>query len=132
MARPWPPTPTYKKDIYHVFQTQISARRLPVPGSGPDQPAPAVGGPELYGSRRQADAVGYFRAGNSAAEMVYVAPMRDGSPMRFFPIGAKSDVHVALAVVVDSMSGTKLETYIAGPEKRAPGQVVLDIGLVEI
>ncbi len=73
----------------------------------------------------------YFRAGNSAAEMVYVVLMRDGSPMRFFPIGAKSDVHVALAVVEDMTSGTKLETYVASPEG-VSGQVVLDIGLVEI
>ena len=73
----------------------------------------------------------YFRAGNSAAEMVYVALMRDGDPMRFFPIGAKSDVHVALAVVEDLTSGTKLEAYLAAPEN-ITGQVVLDIGMVEI
>ncbi|MBV9850342.1 MAG: molybdopterin oxidoreductase [Armatimonadetes bacterium] len=73
----------------------------------------------------------YFRAGNSAAEMVYVSLMRDGNPMRLFPIGARGDVHVALAVVEDLMSGTKLETFIAAPEN-VSGQVVLDIGLVEI
>lgn len=73
----------------------------------------------------------YFRAGNSSAELIYVVLMRDGAPMRFFPIGARGDVHVALAVVEDLMSGTKLEAYVAAPEG-VGGQVVLDIGLVEI
>ncbi len=73
----------------------------------------------------------YFRAGNSAAEMVYVVLMRDGEPMRYFPIGARGDVHVALAVVEDMMSGTKLEAFLAAPEG-VSGTVVLDIGLVEV
>ncbi len=73
----------------------------------------------------------YFRAGNSSAEMVTVVLMRDGSPMRYFPIGAKGDVHVALAVVEDLMSGTKLEVHLAAPEG-VSGVAVLDIGLVEI
>ncbi len=73
----------------------------------------------------------YFRAGNSSAELIYVTLMRDGSPMRLFPIGARGDVHVALAVVEDLMSGTKLEAYLAAPEGVA-GSVVLDIGMVEV
>ena len=73
----------------------------------------------------------YFRAGNSAAELIYVVLLRDGRPMRYFPIGAKADVHVALAVVEDLMSGTQLEVHLAAPEGVA-GHVVLDIGLVEI
>ena len=58
----------------------------------------------------------YFRAGNSSGELIYVTLMRDGTPMRLFPIGARGDVHVALAVVEDLMSGTKLEAYVAAPE----------------
>jgi len=73
----------------------------------------------------------YFRAGNATAELVYIVLMRDGSPMRYFPIGARSDVHVALAVVEDLMSGTRLEAFIGAPEN-VSGQIVLDIGLVEI
>ena len=73
----------------------------------------------------------YFRAGNSSAELIYVTLMRDGAPMRLFPIGARSDVHVALAVVEDLMSGTKLEAYLAAPEG-VSGSVVLDIGMVEV
>ena len=73
----------------------------------------------------------YFRAGNSSAEMIYVTLMRDGAPMRLFPIGARGDVHVALAVVEDLMSGTKVEAYVAAPEG-VSGTIVLDIGLVEV
>ncbi len=73
----------------------------------------------------------YFRAGNSSAELIYVTLMRDGNPMRLFPIGARGDVHVALAVVEDLMSGTKLEVYLAAPEG-VSGSVVLDIGMVEV
>jgi len=73
----------------------------------------------------------YFRAGNSSSELVYVVLMRDGAPMRYFPIGAKADVHVALAVVEDMPGGTTLETFLAAPEG-TQGTVVLDIGMLEI
>ena len=73
----------------------------------------------------------YFRAGNSSAELIYVTLMRDGKPMRIFPIGARGDVHVALAVVEDLMSGTKLEVTVAAPES-VSGTLVLDIGLLEV
>ncbi|ELT45749.1 hypothetical protein [Arthrobacter nitrophenolicus] len=36
----------------------------------------------------------YFRGGNSSPELIAVVLMRNGVPMRYFPIGAKSDVHV--------------------------------------
>ena len=39
----------------------------------------------------------YFRGGNSTGELVYVLLVRDGEPMRWFPIGAKGDVHVPAA-----------------------------------
>src|SRR6266581_7860162 len=43
----------------------------------------------------------YFRAGNSCPELICLALLRDGALMRLFPIGAKSDSHVSLAVVED-------------------------------
>jgi assimilatory nitrate reductase catalytic subunit len=73
----------------------------------------------------------YFRAGNSSAEMICILLVRDGVPMRYFPVGAKGDVHVALAVVEDLTSGTTLEAHLGAPEG-VSGSVVLDIGLVEI
>ena len=73
----------------------------------------------------------YFRAGNSAADMIYVLLMRDGKPMRYFPLGAKADTHVALAVVEDMLTGTTLQAQIAAPAG-VSGHVVIDIGLQEI
>jgi len=73
----------------------------------------------------------YFRGGNTMAELVYVVLMRDGAPMRYFPIGAKGEVHVPLRVVEDLDSGAKVELHLAAPEGVA-GAVVVDLGLVEV
>lgn len=73
----------------------------------------------------------YFRAGNSADEMVYVVFLRDGKPMRYFPIGAKAATHVELAVVEDLEPETVLEILVAAPERLA-ASLVIDIGLMEI
>ena len=73
----------------------------------------------------------YFRGGNATDELIYIVLMRDGAPMRYFPLGAKADSHVALAVVEDLMGETRLEAYIAAPEG-TDGTVVVDIGLMEI
>jgi hypothetical protein len=72
----------------------------------------------------------YFRAGNPAAEMVYVVLTRRGLPLRYFPIGARGAVHVPLAVVEDLTPETEIEVLIAAPEME--DAVVLDIGFVEI
>lgn len=72
----------------------------------------------------------YFRGGNSSDELVCVELMRDGKPMRYFPIGARADTHVPLRVVEDLLSGTRLEVYLAAPEG-STGIVVVDVGMVE-
>lgn len=103
----------------------------PFEGHGLSSPHPLAGGLTYtvpVGKRSQ---FVYFRAGNSAAELICVTLIRDGEPMRLFPVGARGDVHVALAVVEDLMSGTKLEAFVAAPDG-VSGTVVLDIGLVEI
>jgi hypothetical protein len=73
----------------------------------------------------------YFRGGNSSDELITVIMMRDGAPMRYFPIGAKDAVHVALRVVEDLIADTVLEVFIAAPDGLS-GTVVIDIGLVEV
>ncbi|MQA36077.1 molybdopterin oxidoreductase family protein, partial [Modestobacter roseus] len=73
----------------------------------------------------------YFRGGNSTAELVYLLLVRDGQPMRWFPIGAKGDVHVPLRVVEDLDGGTVVELHVAAPEG-VTGDVVVDLGLVEV
>jgi hypothetical protein len=73
----------------------------------------------------------YMRAGNSCAEMVYLVLMRDGQPMRYFPIAARGAEHVPLAVVEDISPETRLEVFFAAPAG-AQGTLVIDIGLLEI
>ncbi|GLW27619.1 molybdopterin oxidoreductase [Actinoplanes regularis] len=73
----------------------------------------------------------YFRGGNAAHELICVILMRDGSPMRYFPIGAKADVHVPLRVVEDLEAGTAIELHLAAPVG-ITGALVVDLGLIEV
>ena len=72
----------------------------------------------------------YFRGGNTTDELVVIVLMRDGVPMRYFPIGAKADVHVPLRVVEDIEGGSVVELQLAAPTGLT-GSVVVDLGLVE-
>jgi len=100
-------------------------------GKGLDQPVP-IDSTLAYvvPDGVQAQTV-YFRGGNSAGELICVVLMRDGRPMRYFPIGAKAGVHVALRVVEDLDSGTAIELQVAAPPG-VLGTVVVDLGLVEV
>jgi assimilatory nitrate reductase catalytic subunit len=100
-------------------------------GTGIDKPAPldaALSYVVPDGSVAQAL---YFRGGNTADELIALVLMRDGVPMRYFPMGAKADVHVPLRVVEDLEGGTAIELYIAAPEGLT-GSVIVDVGLVEV
>ncbi len=72
----------------------------------------------------------YFRGGNSSSEMVCAIVMRDGEPMRYFPIGAQGACHVPLRVVEDLPPDTELAVHLAAPEQ-ATGTLVVDIGIIE-
>ncbi|GAC1341945.1 MAG: hypothetical protein NVSMB18_15060 [Acetobacteraceae bacterium] len=73
----------------------------------------------------------YFRGGNSAGELVSVSLVRDGKPFRLFPIGAKAAIHVPLAVVEDLAPDSTVQVFVAAPDG-VSGQIVIDIGLIEI
>ncbi len=73
----------------------------------------------------------YFRGGNSTDELITIALVRDGVPMRLFPIGARSGCHISLRVVEDLADGTVLELHLAAPDGLT-GTVVVDLGLVEV
>jgi assimilatory nitrate reductase catalytic subunit len=73
----------------------------------------------------------YVRAGNLSDEMTYLSVVRDERPMRYFPIQARGDVHVTLAITEDIEAGSRLEVHFAAPEGLA-GSMVLDVGLVEL
>ncbi len=73
----------------------------------------------------------YVRAGNSTSELIYLVLLRDGTPMRYFPVGAKGDIHVPLRVVEDLLGDARIEVHVAAPEGTA-GTVVVDLGLIEV
>jgi hypothetical protein len=51
--------------------------------------------------------------------------------MRMFPCGAKSGIHVPLAIIDDILPDSVLELVIAAPEGLT-AKVMLDLGFVEI
>jgi assimilatory nitrate reductase catalytic subunit len=103
----------------------------PITGEGLGKPGPLD--PALryqVPEGRTAQAL-YFRGGNSTDELVYLLLVRDGEPMRWFPIGAKGDCHVPLRVVEDLDGGTVVELHAAAP-LGVTGELVVDLGLVEV
>ena len=100
-------------------------------GKGLDRPAPLASDLSYVVPDGVTAQAVYFRGGNAAAELVSVVLMRDGKPMRYFPIGARGDVHVPLRVVEDLLSGSVLEVWLAAPAGLS-GTVVVDLGLVEV
>ena len=103
---------------------------FPFEGKGMTQPYALTEAVYTVPAGKRAQLI-YFRGGNSAADLIYIVLMRDGTPMRYFPLGAKADTHIALAVVEDLLSDTKIEICVAAPEG-LQGVAVLDIGLMEI
>ena len=100
-------------------------------GKGVDQPLPVDGTLSYVVPHGVVAQAVYFRGGNTADELICAVLMRDGKPMRYFPIGARGDVHVPLRVVEDLNAGTAIELYVSAPVG-ATGTVVVDLGLVEV
>jgi hypothetical protein len=103
---------------------------IPFIGAGYARPVLLTGASFTVAADKRAQPL-YFRGGNSTAEMITIALMRDGKLMRYFPIGAKASEHVQLAVVEDLEPETNLQLAILAPEGLS-GTVVVDLGLVEI
>ena len=128
IARSRPPIP---KDARMHTKNRFLQSIYQFTGAGIDKPAPldaALSYVVPDGSVAQAL---YFRGGNSSDELIALVLMRDGVPMRYFPMGAKSDVHVPLRVVEDLEGGTAIELYLAAPVGLT-GSVIVDVGLVEV
>lgn len=103
---------------------------FPLTGAGLDSAAPIAGTEYTVPADKRSQLI-YFRAGSSADALVYVVLSCDGKPIRYFPIGAQSSVHVPLAVVEDLFPDSKITVSAAAPSG-ASGSLVLDIGFVEI
>ena len=99
-------------------------------GTGLEHFAPVGGLTYTVPADKRAQLI-YFRAGNSADAMIAVSLVKDGEPMRYFPIGAKGACHVPLAVVEDLNPDSLVQVCLSAPAG-ATGQVVIDIGLIEI
>jgi assimilatory nitrate reductase catalytic subunit len=128
-ATPRPPTRTRSTRVKST--PRFLQGVFPITGEGLAKPGP-VDAALRYTVPAGASAQAlYFRGGNSTAELVYVLLVRDGEPMRWFPIGAKGDVHVPLRVVEDLPGGTVVELHAAAPEG-VTGELVVDLGLVEV
>ncbi len=100
-------------------------------GKGLDQPVPVDGALSYVVPDGVVAQAVYFRGGNSAGELICLVLIRDGKPMRYFPIGARAEAHVPLRVVEDLDSGTAVELYLAAPVG-VTGTVIVDLGLVEV
>lgn len=73
----------------------------------------------------------YLRAGNSSAELVCLRLACGEETHRLFPIGAKSSVHVQLAISYELEPETELALEISAPEN-LEGRIIVDIGLMEL
>ena len=73
----------------------------------------------------------YFRAGNATTENINQVKTRRLHPMRYFPVGAKGSLHVALAVLEDLSPGSVIEILVGAPGGLR-SEAVLDIGFMEI
>jgi assimilatory nitrate reductase catalytic subunit len=73
----------------------------------------------------------YFRGGNSADALIYVVLMQNDRPKRYFPIGARVDTHVTLAITEDIGPGERCEVFMSAPEG-VSGWIVIDVGFIEL
>jgi hypothetical protein len=73
----------------------------------------------------------YCRIGNPTPEFLYLVLQRDGKPMRLFPCGGKSGIHVPLAITDDILPDSVVELVIAAPAG-LKSKVMIDMGFVEI
>jgi assimilatory nitrate reductase catalytic subunit len=119
-----------RKDLPMISQNRFLQGIYPFEGAGLDKPMPISSDlVHLIPDGVISQAL-YFRGGNSTDELITVVLMRDGVPMRYFPIGARGDVHVPLRVVEDIEGGSVVELQLVA-EIGTSGFVVVDLGLVE-
>jgi hypothetical protein len=100
-------------------------------GAGYENPVPIAAALDYAVPGTKRAQLIYFRGGNSSGDMVSVVLLRDGAPMRYFPIGAHAGVHVPLAVVEDLQPDQKITLQLAAPAG-VSGTLVIDVGMIEI
>ena len=118
------------KDLPMITQNRFLQGVYPFEGAGLDKPVPISADLSYLVPDGVTSQALYFRSGNTTDELITVVLMRDGVPMRYFPIGARSDVHVPLRVVEDIEGGSVVELQLLAP-LGLNGHLVADLGLVE-
>ena len=113
-----------------ITQNRFLQGIYPFEGAGLDKPVPINTDLSYLVPDGVISQALYFRGGNATDELITVVLMRDGVPMRYFPIGARSDVHVPLRVVEDIEGGSVVELQLVAPLGLS-GHLVVDLGLVE-
>jgi assimilatory nitrate reductase catalytic subunit len=113
-----------------ITQNRFLQGIYPFEGAGLDKPVPISADVSYLVPDGVISQVLYFRGGNTTDELITVVLTRDGVPMRYFPIGARSDVHVPLRVVEDIEGGSVVELQLVAP-LGLTGHLVVDLGLVE-
>ncbi|MCV2491927.1 molybdopterin oxidoreductase family protein [Geodermatophilus sp. YIM 151500] len=129
--RPVPRTPSRRRTTSVKSTPRFLQGVFPITGEGLAKPGPLDAVLRYSVPQGTTAQALYFRGGNSTSELVYVLLVRDGEPMRWFPIGAKADTHVPLRVVEDLPGGCVVELHAAAPEG-VTGELVVDLGLVEV
>ncbi|KRE67493.1 molybdopterin oxidoreductase [Arthrobacter sp. Soil736] len=119
-----------RKDLTVTLKNLFLQGIFPFDGAGVEKPVPIHSQLSHYVPDGVINQTLYFRGGNSSPELITVVLMRDGIPMRYFPIGAKSDVHVPLRVVEDIEGGSLIELRLLA-DTGVSGSVVVDLGMVE-
>src|SRR3954447_5872494 len=131
ISTPEPRSPSRKRSTRVKSSPRFLQGVFPITGEGLSKPGPIDAALRYTVPGGLSAQALYFRGGNSTDELIYVLLVRDGEPMRWFPIGAKSDVHVPLRVVEDLSGGTVVELHVAAPEG-VTGEIVVDLGMVEV
>jgi assimilatory nitrate reductase catalytic subunit len=122
--------PNKGKDLPMITQNRFLQGIYPFEGAGMDKPVPISDDLSYLIPDGVIGQALYVRGGNTTDELITVVLMRDGVPMRYFPIGARGNVHVPLRVVEDIEGGSILELQLVAP-LGLTGHVVVDLGLVE-
>ena len=116
---------TKRKGLQMITQNRFLQGIYPFEGAGLDKPGPISADLSYLVPDGVISQALYFRGGNTTDEL-----MRGGIPMRYFPIGARSDVHVPLRVVEDIEGGSVIDLQLMAP-LGLTGHLVVDLGLVE-
>lgn len=72
----------------------------------------------------------YVRLGNHSDDLIYLTLTANEAPIRYFPVGPQSALHIPLVIQETHAPGTKLSFRLAA-ERGVSGTLILDVGIEE-